>query len=38
MNEIFLKKLPDFSIPRKFTYIDAVPRNAMGKKTRAIDL
>lgn len=38
MNEIFLKKLPDFSVPRKFTYIDAVPRNAMGKKTRAIDL
>jgi acyl-coenzyme A synthetase/AMP-(fatty) acid ligase len=38
MNEIFLKKLPDFSIPRKFTYIDAVPRNAMGKKIRVVNL
>ena len=38
ISNIFLKKLPDFNIPRKFTYIDVVPRNAMGKKIRSANL
>lgn len=29
--------LPDYAIPKKYTFIQAIPRSALGKKTRKID-
>lgn len=38
LKKIFEKKLPDFAIPRKYSFIENIPRNGMGKKIRIKDL
>lgn len=37
LKKIFEKKLPSFAVPRKYTFIENIPRNGMGKKIRIND-
>jgi len=37
MKEKLKDSLPDYCIPRKFTHIETIPRNAIGKKVRNHD-
>lgn len=38
LQAVFKDHVPEHSVPRKFTWIESIPRNGMGKKVRANNL
>jgi acyl-coenzyme A synthetase/AMP-(fatty) acid ligase len=37
LKQIYGTVLPEYAIPRKYTYINNIPRSSLGKKTREVD-